>query len=97
MEGTLTLCSYGKFGRILPEIAPVRITENCLHKGAEGGEQEGWCEHRLGKEKDCTSWIAMVQQLALHWLAVVIFFLGYLVFFFLQNYVVVIKKKVGGR
>lgn len=30
-----TMCSYGKFGRILLEIAPVSITETCLHKGAK--------------------------------------------------------------
>lgn len=51
MEGTLTLCSYGKFGRILLEIAPVSITETCSHKGAEGDEREGWCERGWGKRK----------------------------------------------
>lgn len=61
----MTLCSYGKFGRILLEIAPVSITETCLHKRAEGEEQEGWCERGQG-EKGCTRWIAIVQQLALH-------------------------------
>lgn len=35
MEGTLTLCSYGKFGRFLLEIAPVSITETCLQKGVQ--------------------------------------------------------------
>lgn len=43
--------SYGKFGRILLEIAPVNITETCLHKGAEGDKWEGWCEHGQGEEK----------------------------------------------
>lgn len=45
------MCSYGKFGRILLEIAPVSITETCLHKGAEGDKWEGWCEHGWGKRK----------------------------------------------
>lgn len=51
-------------------IAPVSIIETCLHKGV-GEEQEGWCEYGQG-EKGCTRWIAIVQQLALHWLALVI-------------------------
>lgn len=51
MEGTLTLCSYGKLGRILLEIAPVSTTETCLHTGAEGDEQEGWCECGQGEKE----------------------------------------------
>lgn len=47
----MTLCTYGKFGRILLEIAPVSITETCLHKGAEGDEREGWRERGQGEEK----------------------------------------------
>lgn len=95
----LTPCSYGKFGRILLEIAPVSVTETCFHNGAEGEHLESQSERgdKVKREKGCSRCIAMVQQLALHQLALVIFFPWLSGLFFLQHYVIVIKKKVGGR
>lgn len=85
-QGTLTMCSYWRFGRILLEIAPVSVTEMFSIRML----RERNCRARLSVgtvwgERGCPSLIAVARhQLA----SSIVFFpclLGLL--FFLQNYV----------
>lgn len=97
--GDIDTVYYGKLVRILLEIAPVSITETCLHKGVEGDNRKAGVSVDRGKRKGLHQMDCYGSAISTSLAGCGDFFLGYWICFFLQNYVVVIerKKNVGVR